>query len=79
MSEAGAVVSPPSLGDALVVLSSVPLELLLESSLPQAVAPRARIPIVRMDANFLLRRKTPPHAHGPPAADRVNGIGSGVL
>jgi hypothetical protein len=60
MSDAGAaVVSPPSLGAALVV-SSVPLEPLLELSLPQAVAPRARIPIVRIDEIFLLRRKTPP-------------------
>ncbi len=28
--------------------------------LPHAVAPRARMPTVRTDANFLLRRKTPP-------------------
>jgi hypothetical protein len=42
------------------VLSSVPSSLLLLLSSPHAVAPRARIPTVRTDAIFLLRRKTPP-------------------
>jgi hypothetical protein len=54
---AAALVSPLVLGWSLP--SSLPLLL----SSPQAVAPKARIPTVRMDANFLLRRKTPPHAH----------------
>jgi hypothetical protein len=57
---------PTLMSDAalLVVLSSLPpalpLSLPLSLSSPHAVAPRARIPTVRTDANFLLRRKTPP-------------------
>jgi hypothetical protein len=64
MSEVGAVVSLPLLLGVLPVVVSVPLALPPELSLPHALAPRARIPIVRMDAKFLLRRKTPPMLMG---------------
>jgi hypothetical protein len=60
MSEAGAASLLPA-----VLLLGVLVSLPLLLSLPHAVAPpKARMPTVRMDAKFLLRRKTPPMLMG---------------